>query len=146
MRSYVLIFIMIAGLAGLAGHAAEQVSASGDTDLSETGTPTGFQQYFTLAFDHIYPDGFQNFHYVETLAPKGGTMKYATQLKSNYSTMNPCLPDPAEPPPGLSNMYETLMTTPADEPQAAYPQLARGLEIESGCKSVTFSQRKCPLE
>ncbi len=84
-----------------------------------------------------YESGFSHFNYVNPHAPKGGVVRLA-QLGS-YDSFNPIL-SKGEVAPGLSDVYETLMTGSLDELDISsqYGLLAEATKYPDDFSSVTF--------
>ena len=86
--------------------------------------------------DPKYDAGFEHFDYVNPDAPKGGTLKLATQ--GGFDSLNPfnAKGDPANP-----GVYETLMTSSMDEPFTEYGLLAESIEYPADRSWVIFHLR-----
>lgn len=76
--------------------------------------------------DLKYPAGFSHFEYVNPKAPKGGTLKLAHSAA--YDSLNPFILK-GVPAPGLSYVFESLMTASKDEPQSYYGLIAQSIEL-----------------
>ena len=84
-----------------------------------------------------YAAGFAHFDYVNPQAPKGGAARQA-QVGS-FDSFNPIITQ-GEPAPGLTLIYETLMSPSADELDisATYGLLAEASKHPDDFSSVTF--------
>ncbi len=68
-----------------------------------------------------YTEGFRHFDYVNPAAPKGGMLRNGWPV--GFDSLNDFILK-GEKAPGLSLIYESLMTGALDEPQTFYPLLA----------------------
>ena len=82
-----------------------------------------------------YPAGFKHFDYVNPDAPKGGLVRLSAT--GGFDTFNPILPE-GEGATGLGLVFETLMTSSADEVSTEYGLLAEAMSVASDNGSVTF--------
>lgn len=96
---------------------------------------SGWRHASSLHEEYKYPEGFAHFDYVNPDAPKGGTVRLS-ELGS-FDTFNPILPQ-GEAATGLGLVYETLMTSSADELSTSYGLLAEALRYPDDFSSVTF--------
>lgn len=85
-----------------------------------------------------YPAGFEHFGYVDPAAPKGGTFK--TAATGGYDSFNGFVPK-GEAADGLGNIYDTLLTSSADEAFTAYGLLAETVETPDDRSWVRFRLR-----
>ncbi|MBN1411759.1 MAG: ABC transporter substrate-binding protein [Spirochaetales bacterium] len=86
-----------------------------------------------------YPPDFKHLDYVNPDAPKGGTLSYGSS--GSFDSMNPFILK-GNPAPGISFLFDTLMTSVDDEPSSQYGLIAESLEVPSDSSSVTFTLRK----
>ncbi len=91
--------------------------------------------------DLKYPANFQHFDYVNPGAPKGGRL--ATMPTSSINTFNEFngFIFRGEPAEGLGLLFDSLMVSAADEPDAVYGLLAESAELADDKMSVTFYLR-----
>lgn len=82
-----------------------------------------------------YPDDFTRFNYVNPQAPKGGTVRLATE--GTFDTLN-SVPQRGNLGIGLGLIYDTLMTSSMDEISAMYPLIATQMRYPEDFSSVTF--------
>ena len=83
-----------------------------------------------------YPKNFSHFDYINPNAPKGGILKQASF--GSFDTFNPFVIK-GNSAPGISILFETLMTSSADEPFSAYGLLAQTIEIPEDRSWVAFT-------
>jgi peptide/nickel transport system substrate-binding protein len=85
------------------------------------------------------PAGFKQFGYVNSAAPKGGTLRLGTQ--GTFDTLMP-LNFKGNPAHGVREyLYESLLTRNLDEPFSLYGLIAESLEVAADRSSVTFNLR-----
>ena len=95
--------------------------------------------------DLKYPPGFAHFDYVNPDAPKGGAIS-TTSVRGNatFDTLNAYIRR-GDPPMGLSApenlVYDTLMTSADDEPDAVYGLVASHAEYIPGQPWIIFEMR-----
>jgi microcin C transport system substrate-binding protein len=93
----------------------------------------------TLADALHYPKDFQHLDYVNPHAPKGGAMRdYAT---GGFDSFNPFSLKGAVPKE-IGLLFDSLMTTPEDEPMAQYGLIAESVEYPVDYSSVTYTLRQ----
>lgn len=86
-----------------------------------------------------YPAGFEQFDYVNSEAPKGGTLRYASI--GSFDSLNPFIVK-GRAAAGVSTfLYDTLMTSSMDEPASEYGLLAETVSHPEDYSSVTFKLR-----
>ncbi|MHB0775329.1 extracellular solute-binding protein [Halomonas sp. WWR20] len=73
------------------------------------------------------PAGFTHFPYANADAPQGGSLVRAAQ--GSFDSTNPFIIQ-GTPADGLSEIYDTLMVTSADEPFTMYGLLAEGIRLD----------------
>jgi microcin C transport system substrate-binding protein len=83
-----------------------------------------------------YQPGFAHFDYVNPKAPKRGEVRQASI--GTFDSFNPFIVK-GNPAAGLSRIYDTLLTTSADEPFSEYGLLAEKVEMPMDRSSVTFT-------
>ena len=79
--------------------------------------------------------GFSHFDYVNPDAPKGGSLRQASV--GTFDSLNPYI-EKGTPAEGLSLVYDTLMTSSADEPFSMYPLIAEFAEPARDNSEITF--------
>ncbi len=85
-----------------------------------------------------YPPNFKHLDFVNPTAPKGGTFRrYNT---GTFDTFNPYIIK-GTPAAGLGLVYETLMTSPADEISTEYGLIAKTVEVPADSSFVTYNLR-----
>jgi microcin C transport system substrate-binding protein len=95
--------------------------------------------------DLKYPPDFPHFDYVNPDAPKGGRIA-TTSVRANqtFDTLN-AYALRGDPPMGLSApenlVYDSLMVSAADEPDAMYGLVAAHAEYAPGADSIIFQMR-----
>ena len=88
--------------------------------------------------DLKYPAGFPHFDYVNSAAPKGGSVKYAAT--GTFDTLNPFTLK-GQPAAGVGAMFDTLMTPSEDEPSSTYGLIAESVEVANDKASVVYNLR-----
>ncbi len=88
--------------------------------------------------DLKYPADFRHFDYVNPDAPKGGRVKQATT--GTFDSFNPFIVR-GNPAAGISLIYDTLMTSSADEPFSEYGLLVEKVEMPEDRSRVAFTLR-----
>jgi microcin C transport system substrate-binding protein len=89
--------------------------------------------------DLKYGPGFTHFDYVNPEAPKGGELRLYGL--GTFDTFNPFVIK-GVPDIGSTRIYDTLLTSAADEPFSEYGQLAETVETPPDRSWVTFTLRK----
>ncbi|WP_252179951.1 extracellular solute-binding protein [Endozoicomonas sp. 4G] len=89
----------------------------------------------SLYGDSKYPKDFKHFDYVNPDAPKGGTLRMASM--GTFDSLNPFI-EKGTPAEGLSLIYDTLMTSSADEPFTMYALVAEYAEPAIDNSGITF--------
>lgn len=113
--------------------------------LLVVGAAAGFGQdaewrYATsLVGEPKYPPDFKHFDYVTPDAPAGGAVRLSDT--GGFDTLNPIL-SKGNPAPGLSFVYESLMTSSLDESSTMYGLIAEAMKYPSDYSSVTFRLRR----
>ena len=83
-----------------------------------------------------YKPGFSHFDYVNPNAPTGGTLKLAHS--ATFDSLNPFILKGLAAP-GLTMLFETLMTPSMDEPQTYYGLLAKRVEVAEDGSYADFT-------
>lgn len=96
------------------------------------------QHALSLVGEPKYQKGFTQLDYVNVSAPKGGELRLSTP--AGFDSLNPFIPKGDEAP-GLGLIYETLMTSPADDDTAEYGLIAETVEVPEDLSWVTFNLR-----
>ena len=86
-----------------------------------------------------YPADFKHFDYVNPLAPKGGDVKLAAT--GTFDSFNGFIIK-GNPAAGLGLIYDSLLTSSADEAFTEYGLLAETVETDAERTYVTFTLRK----
>jgi microcin C transport system substrate-binding protein len=93
----------------------------------------------TLADELRYPEGFEHLAYANPDAPKGGSIReYAT---GGFDSFNPFTLR-GTPPREISLLFDTLMTTPEDDPMGQYGLIAEWVEYPVDYSSITYTLRR----
>ena len=85
-----------------------------------------------------YPPGFAHFAYVNPQAPKGGEVRQATI--GTFDSFNAFIIK-GNPAAGIGQIYDTLLTTAADEPFSEYGLLAESVDVPADRAWVAFTLR-----
>lgn len=88
--------------------------------------------------DLKYGPDFQHFEYADPNAPKGGEMRFAAI--GGFDSLNPYILK-GEAAAGLANLFETLMTSPADEAFSEYGLIAESIETPPDRSWAIFTIR-----
>ncbi len=105
---------------------------------AEAEQPITTTHALSLHGEPKYGPDFEHFEYVNPNAPKGGELRnYAI---GTYDTLNPFTLK-GIPAAGLGNLYDTLMTSSADEPYTEYGLLAEAAEVPADNSWVVFILR-----
>lgn len=88
--------------------------------------------------DLKYGPDFKSFGYVNPAAPKGGRLKQAAV--GTFDSFNPFIVR-GNPAGGISQIYDTLMTSSADEPFSEYGLLVEKVEMPTDRSWVSFTLR-----
>ncbi|AMO57982.1 extracellular solute-binding protein [Endozoicomonas montiporae] len=103
--------------------------------VSSTTTKTTISHEFTLIGKSKYPADFTHFDYVNPEAPKGGTLKLATNL--NFDSLNP-FNNRGTAPPYIHDTHARLMVRSADENYSLYGYVAEQVEYPDDFSWVIF--------
>lgn len=85
-----------------------------------------------------YGPQFSHFDYVNPNAPKGGEARFATI--GSFDTFNP-FNIKGQAAAGIGQLFETLLTSSADEPFSEYGLIAESVDVAEDRQSVTFALR-----
>lgn len=85
-----------------------------------------------------YPPGFAHLDYVNPKAPKGGTFRLANV--GGFDSLNPFIIR-GNSAPGLSLVYQTLMTSTPDDISSEYGLIAKSVEIPADHRFIIFNLR-----
>ncbi|MCP5159546.1 MAG: ABC transporter substrate-binding protein [Gammaproteobacteria bacterium] len=85
-----------------------------------------------------YGSDFLHFDYVNPTAPKGGEARFSAI--GSFDTFNP-FNIKGESVAGIGQLFESLMTSSADEPFSEYGLIAESVEVAEDRSSVTFTLR-----
>jgi microcin C transport system substrate-binding protein len=86
-----------------------------------------------------YPAGFKHFDYVNPDAPKGGFVRFGQD--GTFDSFNFILPR-GTAAAGITNLYDTLMTSSLDEVATEYGLLAEAVRHPPDFSTVTYRLRK----
>ncbi len=114
------------------------VSHAAAQNTSGAGSGVKTSHGLTLLDELKYPAGFKHLDYVNPAAPKGGTLRQFTI--GTFDTFNPYIIK-GNPAAGVSQVYETLMTSPMDEISAEYGLIAESVEVPDDLSYTTFTLR-----
>ena len=119
----------------LLGLAALAIASAADAAV----IPVKLGHGVTLADELRYPKDFKHLEYVDPDAPKGGAIRdYAT---GGFDSFNPYTLR-GTPPKEIGLLFDTLMTTPEDEPMAQYGLIAESVEYPVDYSSITYTLRQ----
>lgn len=92
--------------------------------------------YISLYNEPKYKSDFENFEYVNPLAPKGGTVVFPSY--GGFDSFNPFIfkGNPATEAAALT--LDTLGVTPVDDPASVYPLIAKAFELPHDKSFVGF--------
>ncbi|MCP5450506.1 MAG: ABC transporter substrate-binding protein [Gammaproteobacteria bacterium] len=85
-----------------------------------------------------YGPNFEHFDYVNPNAPKGGEARFAAI--GSFDTFNP-FNIKGQPAADIGQLFESLLTSSADEPFSEYGLIAESVEVPEDRGSVTFTIR-----
>ncbi|MBT0571222.1 ABC transporter substrate-binding protein [Curvibacter sp. CHRR-16] len=89
-----------------------------------------------------YPNGFAHFDYVNPQAPKGGTLRLVSNLRtSTFDKYNPFSIKGSAPAYLGALLFESLLTPALDETASAYGLLADDVSVAADGLSATFRLR-----
>ncbi len=127
-------FLAGAAALSLAGAAPAQEGAEGGSgEVTETHAYTNFGE-------PVYGPDFEHLGYVDPDAPKGGEMSFSTTLV--FDSFN--LWTRRGVPEGTASevVYESMLTSTADDPYALYCYLCETMSYPEDVSSVTFTLRE----
>jgi microcin C transport system substrate-binding protein len=99
--------------------------------------------------DLKYPADFKNFDYVNAAAPKGGRMNFQppnwtfNQSTQTFNTLNSFVLK-GDSPPRMELLFDTLLASSGDEPDAMYGLLAETVDVSDDGNVYTFHLRPGP--
>jgi microcin C transport system substrate-binding protein len=120
-----------AGLALFLAFASAPVEA-------QTADPP-WRHGISLVGELRYPADFRHFAYVNTQAPKGGSLRLATP--SPFDSFNFFIPRGVAPA-GIQTIYQTLLDSALDEISSSYGELAEALRYPDDFSWVAFRLRE----
>lgn len=121
MRSWLVLYFLIATATGVFGEPRHGLSAFGDLK---------------------YPASFKHFDYANPNAPKGGQITtIGTAGVVTFDSVNAYILK-GVPAQNMELTFDTLMVRAQDEPDAMYGLVAKSAEVAPDRKSVTFYLRK----
>ncbi|HEY8515064.1 MAG TPA: extracellular solute-binding protein [Candidatus Binatia bacterium] len=128
-----------------AADAAPAAAATAATDATSASaqSPAASEIYtghgIAMHGDLKYGPDFEHFDYVNPNAPKGGRVKQATT--GTFDSFNPFIVR-GNPAAGIGYLYDTLMTSSADEPFSEYGLLVEKVEMPQDRSWVAFTLRE----
>lgn len=93
---------------------------------------------FAMHGDLKYGPDFIHFDYADPGAPKGGTLRF--EAIGSFDNLNPYILK-GEAAAGLGNLFESLMTSSADEAFSQYGLIAESIEVPEDRSWATFTIR-----
>ncbi|MEN9669875.1 MAG: hypothetical protein RL018_152, partial [Pseudomonadota bacterium] len=98
---------------------------------------------YSLWGDIKYPAGFAHFDYANPKAPKGGELVAVSNLRvSTFDKYNPFTIKGTSPAYLSDMLFESLLTSSADELGTAYGLLAEDVDVAADGMSATFKLRQ----
>lgn len=123
----------------LAGPAAAPTDEVPDRAGAGAGAGGGWVHGYAAFGEPKYPRGFDHFEYVNPAAPKGGTLYLPNpDRRTAFDKFNPFVVRGASPAGIEIFMFETLMTTSADETMTMYGLLAEEMLAAPDKSSIAF--------
>lgn len=105
--------------------------------------PVWAEHAYALWGQARYGADFEHFDYVNPAAPKGGTLRMASNLRySTFDKYNPFTMKGSPPPYVMEMMFETLLSLSLDETATGYGLLARDVAVAPDGLSATFKLRR----
>lgn len=105
----------------------------------QASTPVETKHGLSLYDSPELPANFAYFPHVNPIAPKGGTITH-TAVGSSFDSTNPFIIR-GTPATGISNIYDTLMTSNPGEPFSLYGLLAEGVRLDPNREWIEFDLR-----
>lgn len=106
---------------------------------AQTAGHTQVSHALSLGDAPKYPAGFAHLDYVNVNAPKGGELRRFTP--TGFDSLNPFIPK-GDAAPGLSELYETLMSSTPDDDLSEYGLIAETVEVPEDLSWVAFTLRQ----
>lgn len=127
-------------LAWSTGHAAEEAPAVPVPEVEEAALEQPVFRSHAIAMHGKpkYGPDFKHFDYANPEAPKGGEIRFA--VRGAFDSFNPYIPK-GNAASGIGHLYETLLTSSADEPFTEYGLIAESLEWPEDRSWVIFTLR-----
>ncbi|WP_425105306.1 extracellular solute-binding protein [Ancylobacter sp.] len=122
---------------GLAGPVLAQEAAPAAPSAS-TASAGEWKHGLSLMGEPKYPAGFKHFDYVNPDAPKTGLLRLA--IDGTFDSLND-IPPRGLDAAGLTQIYDTLMTSSFDEVATQYGLIAEGVRYPADYSSVTYRLR-----
>ncbi|MBM4243027.1 MAG: ABC transporter substrate-binding protein [Deltaproteobacteria bacterium] len=127
----------------LAGALVANARAEDPAPVAATSAATGGaivsgSHGIAMHGDLKYGPGFKSFDYTNPKAPKGGRLEQAAV--GTFDSFNPFIVR-GNPAAGIGQVYDTLMTSSADEPFSEYGLLAEKIEVPADRSWVAFTLR-----
>ena len=99
----------------------------------------GWKHGLSLMGEPKYPADFKHFDYVNPDAPKGGFVRFGQD--GTFDNFNFVIPR-GTAAAGITNLYDTLMTSALDEVATEYGLLAEAVRHPADFSTVTYRLRK----
>ena len=112
------------------------IAALGAAVLSRADTGSTFSHATAIRDTPRYPADFPHYDHVNSLAPKGGTVRRAA-VGSTFDSLNPFIIK-GNPAAGIDLLFDTLTEDSPDEATAAYGLVAERIEVADDESWVTF--------
>lgn len=115
------------------------LAASLLTALPALSQDEGWKHGLSLMGEPKYPADFKHFSYVNPQAPKGGFVRFGQD--GSFDSFNFVIPR-GTAAAGITNIYDTLMTSALDEVATEYGLLAEAVRHPPDFSTVTYRLRK----
>ena len=129
--------LVLAG-ALVANARAEEPAPAAAASPATAGGKASAGHGIAMHGDLKYGPAFTSFDYANPKAPKGGRLKQAAV--GTFDSFNPFIVR-GNPAAGIGQVYDTLMTSSADEPFSEYGLLAEKIEVPDDRSWVAFTLR-----
>ena len=136
----ILLLLVLLPLAWGAARAAEETLAVPVPAVEEAtlDQPVFKSHAIAMHGQPKYGPDFTHFDYVNPDAPKGGEIRFA--VRGAFDSFNPYIPK-GNAASGIGHLYETLLTSSADEPFTEYGLIAESIEWPEDRSWVIFTLR-----
>ena len=95
-----------------------------------------FHHGISMLHELKYGPGFENFDYINPIAPKGGAIKFSTN--ANVRNFAGEFDNNNDGPPGVGFVYDTLIVLSRDELGGFYGRLAKSIAVSSDGRLLAF--------